>query len=698
MKSIIWSLIISISFFSCQDKRDSQYAKENWSSYLGDKKVSHYSELSQITKENVAKLKVAWTYDGGEISKNNRTQIQCNPLIIDGVMYGTTSALKLFALDAATGEEKWLFDPNKDSIVSKSVNRGLAFWSDNNSSSLFYGLGAYLFAVDPITGNLKTSFGENGRINLKENLDHDVKDVSFSANSPGIIYKDLIIIGGKVSEAFGHIPGHIRAYDVHTGEMKWIFHTIPHPGEFGYDTWPEDAYLNSGAANVWSGFSLDDERGIVYAPTGSASFDFYGGDRTGANLFANSIIALDASKGERIWHYQTVHHDLFDYDLPAPPNLVTIEKDGEKIDALVQISKVGYLYVLNRETGEPLYPIVETEVPVSDLEGENSWPTQPIPSVYPPFSRINLTEDDLAIRSKEATEYAREVWQKSRKGSQFLPPSVQSTILFPGMHGGGEWGGAAIDPASNVLIVNSNEDAYQIKMSPYVSSTPGHNIYNMQCQSCHGAERQGSNRYGNVPALINVADSLSRNEIIEVVSKGKGLMPSFSALTSDEIESVVNFLMGVEKDTVKGKNTNWPYPYVFDGYEEIRAPDNLPFFKPPWGQLTAIDLNEAKVLWQIPLGNVDSLEIPGHPVTGTLNYGGPIVTAGGVVFIAATMDEKIRAFDKDTGDLLWETPLPYAGLTTPATYSVDGKQFVVIACGGGKNGLKSGDRYVAFSL
>ncbi|MDA0194428.1 MAG: PQQ-binding-like beta-propeller repeat protein [Bacteroidetes bacterium] len=667
-------------------------------SYLGDKSVSHYSQLDQINKENVNRLKQAWIYDGGKTSTNNRTQIQCNPLIIDGVLFGTTALLKLFALNAATGEQLWQFDPNKDSVIANATNRGLAVWQEQNDQRLFYAIGEYLFAIDPSTGQLISSFGEDGRINLKNGLGREVDNLFFSANSQGIIYNDLYIIGGKVSETTGHVPGHIRAYDVRTGDMKWIFHTIPHPGEYGYETWPEEAYQKSGGANVWSGFSLDEERGIVYAPTGSPSFDFYGGDRIGSNLFANSIIGLDAKTGKRIWHYQTVHHDLFDYDLPAPPNLVTIEKDGEKIDAIVQISKMGYLYVLNRVTGEPIYPIIEAEVPASDLEGEESWPTQPIPSVYPPFSRTLLTEEDLAIRSEEASAYAKELWQKNRKGRPFIPPSLQSSILFPGMNGGGEWGGAAIDPNTNVLYVNSNESSYQIKVSEFKTSTPGEGVYKTKCQSCHGAGREGGNMFGNVPSLIHVTDSLTKSEMINTITNGKGIMPSFGSLEAHEIESVVNFLRGIETDTVKTTKQNWPYPYIYDGYKIDKAPDNLPFFKPPWGQLTAIDLNSAEKKWQIPLGDIDSLNIPGHQITGTLNYGGPVVTAGGVLFIAATIDAKFRAFDKDTGDLLWEAALPNAGFATPATYYVDGIQYVVVACGGGKGGLKSGDSYVSFAL
>lgn len=426
--------LIILHFFSCQQNSPSEYSKENWAFYLGDKSVSHYSQLDQINKDNVHNLKAAWVYHGGASGLTDRTQIQCNPLIIDGVLYGSSSELKLFALNAATGERLWQFDP-EEYANARAYNRGLAIWNGETGQKLFYTLGAYLFAIDPLTGNLISSFGKAGKINLKEGLGREGEDRSFSANTPGIIYQDLYIVGGRVSETINGLPGDVRAFDVHTGEMKWIFHTIPHPGEFGYETWPENAHKKSGGANTWSGMSLDEERGIVYVPTGSASFDFYGGDRKGANLFANCIIALDAATGKRIWHYQTIHHDLFDYDLPAPPNLVTIEKEGKKIDALVQTTKTGYLFVLNRVTGEPLYPINEMEVPVSDLVGEESWPTQPIPTVYPAFSRTTLSEDDLATRSKEANAFAKELWDKSRKGKQFLPPSLQSTICFPGLNG-----------------------------------------------------------------------------------------------------------------------------------------------------------------------------------------------------------------------------------------------------------------------
>ncbi|MFY0686438.1 MAG: PQQ-binding-like beta-propeller repeat protein [Cyclobacteriaceae bacterium] len=692
---LIMQLLIA---FACQQSPDQQYADENWASYLGDKSVSHYSTLEQITRENVSQLKMAWTYDGGDASPQNRSQIQCNPLIIDGILYGTSASLKLHALNAATGELIWQFDPNKDAEVASGVNRGVVFWQGEKEQRLYYAAGEFLFAIDPASGDLITSFGDEGRINLKAGYSENADDQYFTATSPGIIYENLYIMGGRLTEGNGSLPGHIRAYDLFTGEIQWVFHTIPHPGELGYETWPEDAYKRVGGANNWAGLSLDETRGIVYVPTGSASFDFFGGDREGANLFANSIIALDAKTGQRIWHYQTVHHDIWDRDLPAPPNLVTIEKDGELIDALAQITKSGHLFVLNRETGEPLYPIEEVAINQNTVEGEYIWPTQPIPTTYPTFSRDNLTEDDLAIRSPEAKARAKEIWNKSIKGAQFLAPSLAGTICFPGFDGGGEWGGAGLDPATNTLYVNSNEVSWELKLNQNKITSPGQGLYSANCQHCHGSELQGSDMFGKVPALVDVKNRLSQEAMKQMIRTGKGVMPAFRQFTDEEIGSLVDFLSGTEVQKEDVRNKDWPHPYFFNGYKRQYAGDRLPIIKPPWGQLTAIDLNEAKIKWQIPLGNIDSLDIPGHPITGTENYGGPVVTAGGLLFIAASADNKFRAFDKDTGVQLWEVTLPTSGFATPSTYSVDGKQYVVVACGGGKLEAKSGDMYVAFTL
>jgi len=612
-------------------------------------------------------------------------------------LYGTTATLKVFALDASSGDRIWTFNPDKDSILSKGLNRGLAYWQKGDNRKIFYASGEHLFALNPLTGELIPAFGKDGIVDLTKGLGRDVDGFRYHMNTPGIIHKDLYIVGGKVSETINPIPGHIRALDVHTGDIKWIFHTIPHPGEYGYDTWPKDAYLKSGGANVWAGFSLDAEREIVFAPTGSPSFDFYGGDRVGTNLFANSIIALDANTGKRVWHFQTVHHDLWDYDLSAPPTLATIEKEGQKIDVIAQTTKMGFLFVLNRETGEPIYPIDEIAVPATQLEGEETWPTQPKPTVYPAFSRTNLTENDLAIRSEKANKASQRIWNERVHGNMYNPPTIKGTINFPGYYGGGEWGGAAIDPSTATLYVNSNNFPWESKMSPYIPGSPGSNLYKIYCQTCHGSELEGSSIFGNVPALIHVKDSMTREQMYKVISEGKGVMPSFKTLSEKEISQMVDFLSQEEKDMIAGES-EWPYPYTYDGHKRFDLEDGLPMIKPPWGQLTAIDLNNAKIKWQIPLGNYDSLNIPGHPITGTQNYGGPIVTLGGLLFIAATADNKMRAFDKDTGEQLWEADLPTSGVATPSTYAVNGKQYIVIACGGGREGAKSGDSYVAFSI
>ena len=691
--------LISLIVFSCQPK-ENPYSNPNWDQYLGSLESSQYRGFNQINTENAGELVKLWEYHAGDSDPDDRSQIQCNPLVIDGVLYGTSPQLKLLAIDAVSGKELWRFDPFEGNygLFGMGVNRGLSYWKQGEDRRILYTAGSVLYAVNTSNGDLVNSFGDGGTVDLKKGLGRNIDSVFYVNNTPGVVYKDLLILGGRVSEGADHAPGHIRAYNILSGDIEWIFHTIPHPGEYGYETWPDSAYLKSGGANVWSGFSLDKEEGIVYAPTGSASFDFYGGDRTGQNLFANSIIALNANTGERIWHFQARHHDIWDRDLPAPPNLITVQKDGESIKALAQISKSGHLFVLNRLTGEPIYPINEVKVPPSTLEGENAWPTQPVPTVYPTFSRTSLTNGDLAIRSDEASAFARDAFENSNRG-EFVPPATKIKILFPGMDGGGEWGGAAYDPMESVLYTNSNEVTWQFKMNRYAPLSLGQSVYESTCQSCHASDFTGNQLFGNVPSLIGVGGRRSVSEMQSIVKNGRGVMPAFASLSDSEVNAVIKFIKGEPEDEGPFVNEgSWPYPYYFDGYKKFMAPDGLPIIRPPWGQLTAIDMNDAKIMWQIPLGDIDSLNIPDHPITGTENYGGPVVTSGGLIFIAATSDEKFRVFDKSNGMLLWETDLPAGGYATPSTYMVDGKQYVVVACGGGKLGTKSGDAYVAFGL
>jgi len=691
------SLFLLLTLYSCSDQKIDQV---DWDHYLGDADKSQYSNLEQINTSNVGQLEIAWSYSSGDVDTSNRSQIQCNPLIIDGIMYATSPKLKLMAIDAKSGEHVWIFDPfdGNYELYGMGVNRGLAWHEDEDGARLLFTASDQLYAINPSDGLIIDKFGNQGKVDLHEGLGEEAKDFFVTSNSPGIVYKNLLIMGTRVSESTGAAPGHIRAFNVHTGDLEWIFHTIPRPGEMGHDTWPKEAYRNNGGANVWAGFSLDEERGIVYCPTGSASYDFYGGDRKGDNLFANCILALDAATGKRIWHYQTIHHDMWDKDLPVAPNLVTILKDGKKVDALVQATKNGFLYVLDRSTGEPLYPIDEVEVPQSDLIGEHSSPTQPWPSVYPAFSRQSFTKEDLADRNAEAASYANFIYETTHHDNLYEPPSEEGTIIFPGLDGGGEWGGAAYDPIERDLIINSNEVLWLCNMDKNEPLAKGEGLYKSFCQSCHGEQFKGNQLFGNVPSLVNLKNRVDLKDAIQIVNNGRGAMPGISWMTEDEVKAIYAYINEEEDSSDKVVDDSWPYPYRMRGYVKLYAADGFPIIKPPWGQLTSIDLDNAKINWQVPLGTYEELEDQGLYNTGTENYGGPVATSGGLVFIASTSDEKIRAYDKSNGTVLWEHDLPAAGYATPAVYAIDDQQYIVVGCGGGKLGTKSGDRYVAFAL
>ena len=679
--------------------------------YLGDHTSSHYSTLDQINRTNVDRLSVAWTYATGDADTTGRTQIQCNPIIVDGVLFAVSPRVKVFALKAATGELLWSFDPFAAGAVAEgpSILRGVSYWAGDRAhqSRILFTAGARLFALDAATGIPVESFGYQGSVDLRKGLGRDVTGLSVGARTPGIIYEKLLIQGTSLSEGPQSAPGHIRAYDVRSGAMKWIFHTIPHPGEFGYDTWPEDAYERIGGANAWTGLSLDKERGIVFLPTGSAAFDFWGGNRKGQNLFANSLLALDAATGERIWHYQIVHHDIWDRDLPSPPNLVTVEQDGQQVDAVAVATKSGFVFVFDRETGESLFPIEEHSFPASDLVGEEAWPTQPIPTAPPPFARQYFGEEDITDISPEATAFVLDIFRTARSNGQFVPPSTQGTMIYPGFDGGAEWGGSGYDPTTGMLYVNSNEMPWiltMVELNPDNAST-GSGLYARYCAGCHGSQMEGNTDQSS-PALIGLQDRASREAVAEQIARGKGFMPSFGFLTELEVANVTNFLFGeddeaptqVDEQAERLSTFFAGSPYGHTGYNRFFNEEGYPAVKPPWGTLNAIDLSAGQIVWTVPLGEFDELTARGIPVTGTENYGGPVVTAGGLLFIGASKDERFRAFDKETGALLWETQLPAGGYATPATYEVEGRQYVVIAAGGGKMGTKSGDTYVAFAL
>lgn len=684
----------------------SSYGTREWREYLGGPERNHYSPLDQINESNAKQLKIAWEYHTGDSG-----QIQCNSIIIDGILYGMTATTRPFALNAATGKEIWKgrsYGPD-----NYSTSRGVSYWQDGDDKRILYTTGPWLYALDARTGIPIPSFGDSGRASLKAGLGETSVDKMVISNTPGTIYEDLIVMPLRISEGTDASLGHVQAYNIRTGKLAWVFHTMPHPGEYGYDTWPKDVYKNTygvGAANNWSGMSVDRQRGIIYVPTGSAAYDFYGADRKGANLFANCLLALDAKSGKRIWHFQFVHHDILDRDLPAPPNLVTINHNGEKIDAVAQVTKHGFIFLFNRETGEPLFPIKETPVPQSDIPGEESWPTQPLPEMPAPYARQYLKEENISPYA-ENRQNLIDTFRRSRSEGPFTPLSEKGTIIYPGLDGGAEWGGAAVDP-DGIIYVNSNEMAWWISLglsdskNQNVSMSSGQSLYATHCTSCHGTERKGNPASG-YPSLLGMGSKRSREFVWNIIEHGKGMMPSFPGLSEKEKKALVGFLFGDEKaepglakepGKEKADNKNKKASYSISGYTKFLDKNGYPAVDTPWGTLNAIDLNSGKYVWKITFGETPELQAKGFPQTGSESYGGPVVTASGLLFIAGTKDGKFRVYNKKNGKLVWETKLPAAGYATPSTYEVNGKQYIVVACGGTKLGDKGGDSYVAFAL
>ena len=666
--------------------------QQDWPAYVGAPENDHYSSLSEIRRDNVRNLSLAWSFDTAE-----EGGLQTSPLVVAGVLYGITPTQKIFTLDAATGRLLWKFDSG---LKGRQPNRGLAYWSDGKGGRILVGIMNFVYALDAASGKAIPGFGTEGRIDLREQLGREPASAqSVDLTSPGIVYKDLLIVGGRNPETLPAPPGDIRAYDVRTGKLRWSFHTIPHPGEFGYETWPKDAWLTSGAANNWAGMSLDPKRGILYVPTGSAAFDFYGGDRIGDDLFANCLLALDAETGKRIWHFQAVHHDLWDRDLPSPPALLTVKRGGKRIDAVAQTTKQGFVYLFDRTNGNPLFPIADREYPRSNLPGERTSPAQPLPTRPAPFARQNLSEELLTLRTAEAHRWAVEQFRTFRNDGQFVPFSLgKDTVMFPGFDGGAEWGGPAVDRETGIIYINSNDVAWTGALAENTGANSPRSIYLSQCGICHGENLTGSPPA--IPSLVGEAERMSPAEIAATIKNGKGRMPGFPNLTGDQMFALVGYLMSGENKELRGAEPLQAMKYRLTGYRKFLDPDGYPAVAPPWGTLNAIDLNTGEYVWKIPLGEYPELAAKGMKNTGTENYGGPLVTAGGLLFIGATnFDKKFRAFDKSTGELLWETTLPFAGNATPATYLLNGRQFVVIAAGGGKDPRSaSGGVYVAFSL
>ncbi len=777
------AIVAACLFASCisfaASAQPAEQKSVDWPAYGGQVASDHYSALTQINHGNAAKLRVAWKFDTQE-----KGILQTSPIIIRNVLYAYTPTQKVIALDAASGKLLWKFDSG---ILGTAPARGLAYWTDGKQSRIFAGVMNFLYALDPATGKAIRQFGENGRIDLRKGLRGDYRYQDIALTSPGMVYEDLIIVGGREPETHPAPPGDIRAFDVRTGTLRWSFHTIPHPGEFGYDTWPRGAWKNAGAANNWAGMTLDSKRGIVYVPTGSAVFDFYGADRVGNDLFADTLLALDARTGKRIWYFQGVHHDLWDRDFPSPPALLTVDHDGKRIDAVAQTTKQGYVYLFDRTNGKPLFPLEERKYPASNIPGEVSSPTQPLSTAPKPFARQLLTAEMLTTRTPEAHAWALKEFETFRSKGQFVPFSVdKQTIVFPGFDGGAEWGGPAVDPTTNVIYINSNEMAWTGGLTAEKpAGDMGEGIYQNQCGVCHGSNRTGSPP--TFPSLIGIEARLTSKQIADKIHQGGGRMPAFSSLNERQMAALLAYLKNgdakpaMKNDKVEmaatlapgaalgnvtnptgaaayrahcaachgdhrqgmppafpallgagrrmtaqqivnrihqGKGAMPAFPnlqggmldslvryledvqYRFTGYRKFLDPDGYPAISMPWGTLNAIDLNTGKYLWRIPLGEYPPLAAEGMTDTGSENYGGPVVTAGEVVFIGATVyDNKFRVFDSRSGKLLWEMELPAAGAATPATYMIDGKQYVVIAAGGSKGDkTPSEGEYVAFAL
>jgi quinoprotein glucose dehydrogenase len=732
-KSLKNIFYLSLLFLICAltfVKRENKVSEpdQDWPVYGGNNAGNRYSPLTQINKENVKNLKLAWTYDTGE-NKNTDERgmdIQCQPIIIDGILYGTTPKLKVFAIEAATGKELWKFDPFEGKRPRFHPVRGVVYWAEGKDKRILYTAGSSLYAINAVTGKRIETFGKNGEVDFheglgdKETYGYDLNNFNIRNTTPGVVYKNLLITGSSVSEGGDALPGHIRAFDVRTGKVAWVFRTIPLPGEYGYETWAKDSYKKLGGANCWAGMVLDEKRGTVFLGTGSPSVDFYGGARKGANLFANCVIALNAETGKRKWHFQTVHHDLWDRDIPCPPNLIRVKHNGKLTDAVAQATKDGYIFVFDRDTGKPLFPVKEVAAPVANaLPGEHPWPTQPVPSKPAPFANQMLTEADITTRTPEAHAYVLDRYNNSRKGPKNELPSLEGGLLY-GVGGGAEWGGTAADP-NGIMYVNGNNMLWWLKMrdsrekNQDQALSKGAVLFNTNCTACHATSSEnaavsaGTQAY---PVLKDIGKRMSREQIGAILETGRGRMPSFQHIAKEDRNAIIDFLMNMESkpaasdihsqrsEVAAKKNADFPYspPYVNNGNVQFRDQDNYPAIKPPWGTLNAVDLNTGEYLWKVTLGEYPELTKKGIPPTGTENHGGPIVTAGGLLFIAATYDEKLRAFDTKTGKVVWEHQLPAGGFATPATYMVNGKQYIVIAAGGTRYALKSGGSYVAFAL
>jgi quinoprotein glucose dehydrogenase len=665
-----------------------------WSDFGGSIDSMQYSSLRQITKANVSKLGQVWSYKASQMG----SRFAFSPLVVDRVMYLVGSGGAIVALDAATGAQIW-----SHPLDGTPTYRGFNYWESNDRSDrrLIFAVDSYLQEINALTGITINTFGNDGRVNLREGLGRDVKNVGqVQSGSPGHVFENLIILGSAPGELYDSPPGDLRAYDVKTGNMVWTFHTIPHPGEFGYDTWPKDAWKYAGGANTWSEFAIDEKRGIAYFPLGSPTYDLYGADRIGANLFGDCLLALDARTGKRIWHFQDVHHDLWDYDLVTGPKLLTVRHDGKMVDVVAQPGKTGFLYVLNRVTGEPLWPIEERPVPKSDVPGEQSWPTQPYPTKPPPFGVQKFTVDQINPYLDEAEKArVRDILVNGRNEGIFTPPVVGRTqIEMPGAFGSGNWGAAAGDPATGMLYVrawNVPDTRVLTERQPQSQGgLSGPALYSRVCGDCHGPDR------ANIPAPANVKADV----IKDTVRQGKGEMPPIAekVVSAQELDTIIAWLANpvagrrgaANQATRRSRPPMSPPPVGQTRYwgpygNPFNASNGMPAIGPPWAELVAYDLNEGTIKWRRPLGTIPALAAKGIRDTGSVRpRNGPIATAGGLIFVGSGGDGYVHAFDKDTGKILWETELEGNPDGIPAVYEVGGRQYVAFfARGGGGDGI-----------
>jgi len=669
-----------------------------WTSYGGSNSDDQYSALKQINRANAKDLQQVWFYPAG----NNGFRYGSNPLVVDGVMYVYGKNNAVVALDAATGKEIWVYDTHNPRLIS---HRGMTYWEnkDRTDRRILFSMNNFLHEIDARTGKDIESFGKEGAVDLRQGLGRDPSAMrQIQSNTPGRVFENLYITGAATGEEYESPPGDLRAFDVITGKLVWQFHTIPHPGEMGYDTWPKDAYKYVGGTNNWGEFSIDERRGIVYFPLGSPTYDFYGADRHGANLFSDSLLALDARTGKYIWHFQTTHHDLWDYDLMTGPKLMTIKHDGKMVDVVVQAGKNGFLYVFDRTNGKPIWPIEERSVPKSDVPGEESWPTQPFPTHVQPFARQKFTPDMVNpyIADAKEREAIKEQVKAARQEGIYTPPSLATTMETPGNNGGANWGSASIDPATNTYYVVSKDAPSLLHLAPKPPKreiagppeTKGLVVYLQNCQTCHMANRKG--QPPGIPSLDGVVDRVSADRVRTVVHTGMAPMPAFPDLDDADIDHLLAYLKSPEKANLPSDVMAriMAPPQVtspklgpggiryWTGYGYMNSSEGLAAISPPWSSLTAYDMNTGNIKWQIPLGEVTELVEKGIRNTGSYwPRGGAVVTAGGLIVVGTRSDSKLHIYDKDTGKQIAEIKMAGGPEGIPTIYEVNGREYIAMS-------------------